>query len=174
MTALLEKSFDISKQQVWDAFRQVRRNKGAPGVDGVSLAEFEEGLGDNLYKIWNRLCSGSYSPPPVKAVEIPKPGGVRVLAVDVPRPRGTKSTRQGDAAGRRWNAHLRGQWTRGLLGTRSGRQIVFQMSISAANTLLSEPPRVRCIPSCLGRWRYASKYDPETRAGRFVWFGSCR
>ena len=48
MTALLEKSFDISKQQVWDAFRQVRRNKGAPGVDEVSLAEFEEDLGDNL------------------------------------------------------------------------------------------------------------------------------
>ena len=82
MTALLEKSFDISKQQVWDAFRQVRRNKGAPGVDEVSLAEFEEDLGDNLYKIWNRLCSGSYFPPPVKAVEIPKPGGgVRVLGV---------------------------------------------------------------------------------------------
>jgi RNA-directed DNA polymerase len=82
MTTSLGKSFDISKQQVWDAFRQVRRNRGAPGVDEVSLAEFEEDLGNNLYKIWNRLCSGSYFPPPVKAVEIPKPGGgVRVLGV---------------------------------------------------------------------------------------------
>jgi retron-type reverse transcriptase len=51
-------------------------------VDEVSLAEFEEDLGNNLYKIWNRLCSGSYFPPPVKAVEIPKSGGgVRVLGV---------------------------------------------------------------------------------------------
>ena len=51
------------------------KNKGAPGVDEVSLAEFETDLGNNLYKIWNRLCSGSYFPSPVKAVEIPKPGG---------------------------------------------------------------------------------------------------
>ena len=55
-TTSLGKSFDISKQQVWDAFRQVRRNKGAPGVDEVSLAEFEEDLGNTLYKIRNRLC----------------------------------------------------------------------------------------------------------------------
>ncbi len=82
MTTSTGKSFDISKQQVWDAFRQVRKNKGAPGGDEVSLAEFEEDLGNNLYKIWNRLCSGSYFPPPVKAVHIPKPGGgVRVLGV---------------------------------------------------------------------------------------------
>jgi RNA-directed DNA polymerase len=82
MTTSTGKSFDISKQQVWDAFRQVRKNKGAPGGDGVSLAEFETDLGNNLYKIWNRLCSGSYFPPPVKAVHIPKPGGgVRVLGV---------------------------------------------------------------------------------------------
>ena len=81
-TTSLGKSFDISKQQVWDAFRQVRRNKGAPGVDGVTLAEFEEDLGNNMYRIWNRLSSGSYFPPPVKAVHIPKPGGrVRVLGV---------------------------------------------------------------------------------------------
>ena len=70
MTTSTGKSFDISKQQVWDAFRQVRKNKGAPGGDAVSLAEFEEDLGNNLYKIWNRLCSGSYFPPPVKAVHI--------------------------------------------------------------------------------------------------------
>ena len=77
------KPFDISKQEVWEAYKKVRANKGAPGVDEVSLAEFEKDLKDNLYKIWNRMSSGSYFPPPVRAVEIPKPhgGGVRVLGV---------------------------------------------------------------------------------------------
>jgi RNA-directed DNA polymerase len=75
--------FDISKQEVWEAYKKVKANKGAPGVDEVPLAEFEADLKDNLYKIWNRMSSGSYFPPPVKAVEIPKPhgGGVRVLGV---------------------------------------------------------------------------------------------
>jgi RNA-directed DNA polymerase len=78
-----DKSFDISKRLVWEAYRRVRANKGAPGVDGQSLAEFETDLKNNLYKIWNRLSSGTYFPPPVRAVEIPKPhgGGVRVLGV---------------------------------------------------------------------------------------------
>jgi RNA-directed DNA polymerase len=77
------KSFDISKSEVWEAYRQVRANRGAPGVDGVTLEQFDEDLKDNLYKIWNRLSSGSYFPPPVKAVEIPKPhgGGTRTLGV---------------------------------------------------------------------------------------------
>ena len=77
-----DKSFVISKQLVWEAYRQVRANKGAAGVDGQSLAEFEKDLKNNLYKIWNRLSSGTYFPPPVRAVQIPKPqGGVRVLGV---------------------------------------------------------------------------------------------
>ena len=77
------KPFDIPKQLVWEAYWQVAANKGAPGVDECSLDEFEADLRDNLYKIWNRMSSGSYFPPPVKAVEIPKPngGGVRVLGV---------------------------------------------------------------------------------------------
>ena len=77
------KSFDISKWEVWEAYRQVRANRGAPGVDGVTLEEFEKDLKNNLYKIWNRMSSGSYFPPPVKAVEIPKPhgGGTRTLGV---------------------------------------------------------------------------------------------
>lgn len=77
------KSFDISKQHVWEAYRRVAANKGAPGVDGQTLAEFEADLKNNLYKIWNRMSSGSYFPPPVRAVEIPKPhgDGVRVLGV---------------------------------------------------------------------------------------------
>jgi RNA-directed DNA polymerase len=77
------KPFDISKQEVWEAYRQVKANKGAPGVDGRSIEEFEKDLKNNLYKIWNRMSSGSYFPPPVKAVEIPKShgGGVRILGV---------------------------------------------------------------------------------------------
>lgn len=77
------KPFEISKWEVWEAYRQVKANKGAPGVDEVSLEEFDKDLKDNLYKIWNRMSSGSYFPPPVKAVEIPKPHGqgTRVLGV---------------------------------------------------------------------------------------------
>ena len=77
------KPFEISKWEVWEAYRQVRANQGAPGVDGVTLDEFEMDLKNNLYRIWNRMSSGSYFPPPVRAVEIPKPhgGGTRVLGV---------------------------------------------------------------------------------------------
>src|SRR5690349_8785661 len=78
-----EKPFVIPKQLVWEAYRRVKANKGAPGVDGQSLEDFESGLRDNLYKIWNRMSSGTYFPPPVRAVEIPKPhgGGTRILGV---------------------------------------------------------------------------------------------
>jgi retron-type reverse transcriptase len=77
------KPFDISKREVQEAYQKVKANKGAPGVDRVTLAEFEKDLKNNLYKIWNRMSSGSYFPPPVKAVEIPKlhGGGTRVLGV---------------------------------------------------------------------------------------------
>jgi RNA-directed DNA polymerase len=76
------KSFAISKWAVWDAYRKVKANKGAPGVDDESIEEFEEDLQGNLYKLWNRLSSGSYFPPPVRAVEIPKKDGFsRVLGV---------------------------------------------------------------------------------------------
>jgi retron-type reverse transcriptase len=68
---------------VWEVDRAVAANEGAPGVDEVTLGQFESDLLNNLYKIWNRMSSGSYFPPPVGAVEIPKPhgGGVRVLGV---------------------------------------------------------------------------------------------
>jgi RNA-directed DNA polymerase len=68
-----DKSFAIPRRLVWEAWRQVKANKGAPGVDGQALDEFEADLADNLYKIWNRMSSGSYFPSPVRAVEIPKP-----------------------------------------------------------------------------------------------------
>ncbi len=80
----LGRSFDISKQEVWQAYLKVRANKGAPGVDGVSLEGFDKDLKNNLYKIWNRMSSGSYFPPPVRAVQIPKSspgGGIRILGV---------------------------------------------------------------------------------------------
>jgi RNA-directed DNA polymerase len=77
------KPFDIPKQMVWEAYRRVAANEGAPGVDRQTLDEFESDLKNNLFKIWNRMSSGSYFPPPVRAVEIPKPhgGGVRLLGV---------------------------------------------------------------------------------------------
>jgi len=76
------KPFEISKYVVWEAYERVKANKGAAGIDDESIAAFEENLKDNLYKIWNRMSSGSYFPPPVKAVEIPKKnGGIRILGV---------------------------------------------------------------------------------------------
>ncbi len=77
------KPFEISKWEVWEAWEKVKANKGAPGVDGCSIEEFEADLKNNLYRIWNRMSSGSYFPPPVRAVEIPKShgGGTRILGV---------------------------------------------------------------------------------------------
>ena len=76
------KPFQIPKQLVWEAYRRVKASKGAAGVDGESIADFESDLRGNLYKIWNRMSSGTYFPPPVMAVEIPKSGGgTRTLGV---------------------------------------------------------------------------------------------
>jgi RNA-directed DNA polymerase len=78
----MTKPFEVPKALVWQAFQRVKANGGSAGVDEESIAKFEEHLGDNLYKLWNRMASGSYFPPPVKAVPIPKKsGGVRVLGV---------------------------------------------------------------------------------------------
>ena len=76
------KPFIIPKQLVVEAFKAVKANAGAAGVDRQSIEDFERNLKDNLYKVWNRMSSGSYFPPPVKAVEIPKKnGGIRILGV---------------------------------------------------------------------------------------------
>jgi group II intron reverse transcriptase/maturase len=82
---LLEKArpFNITKRQVWEAYKRVKANKGAAGIDGQSIAEFGDDLANNLYKIWNRLSSGSYFPPPVKRVEIPKGDG-RMRPLGIP------------------------------------------------------------------------------------------
>ena len=69
------KPFDIPKREVWEAFKKVKANQGAAGVDGQSIRDFEAGLSDNLYKLWNRMSSGSYFPPPVRRVDIPKDDG---------------------------------------------------------------------------------------------------
>ncbi|WP_343577843.1 group II intron reverse transcriptase/maturase, partial [Mycobacterium sp.] len=77
------KSFDINKRLVYGAWMKVQANGGAPGVDAVSIERFADNERGNLYKLWNRMASGSYFPGPVRAVEIPKDhgAGVRVLGV---------------------------------------------------------------------------------------------
>ena len=76
------KPFRIAKRVVWEAYKRVKANQGSAGVDGESIAEFERDLQNNLYKLWNRMSSGSYFPPPVRTVEIPKDsGGTRTLGI---------------------------------------------------------------------------------------------
>ena len=76
------KPFCIPKREVWEAYKRVKTNQGAAGVDGQSIEKFEEDLKNNLFKIWNRMSSGSYFPPPVRRVEIPKDNeGTRPLGI---------------------------------------------------------------------------------------------
>jgi RNA-directed DNA polymerase len=76
------KPFQTGKVEVWEAYKRVKANRGVAGVDEQSLDDIEKDLRDNLYKLWNRMSSGSYLPPPVRRVETPKKGGgVRPLGV---------------------------------------------------------------------------------------------
>ena len=76
------KPYRIAKRAVWEAYQLVKANRGAAGVDDETIPMFEQNLSGNLYKLWNRMSSGSYFPPPVKQVEIPKAkGGTRKLGV---------------------------------------------------------------------------------------------
>jgi group II intron reverse transcriptase/maturase len=77
----MAKPFEVPKRIIWSAYQKVKRNGGAAGVDGETIAEFEQELKGNLYRIWNRMSSGTYFPPPVRAVEIPKRAGARLLGV---------------------------------------------------------------------------------------------
>jgi RNA-directed DNA polymerase len=85
MTATIPtgKPFQIDKKRVYEAYKAVRSNHGTAGVDGVTIEQFDSDLKGNLYRIWNRMCSGSYFPPPVRAVAIPKKSGdgERILGV---------------------------------------------------------------------------------------------
>ena len=77
-----DKPFNITKMQVYEAYKAVKSNQGAAGVDKETIEQFEANLKGNLYKLWNRMSSGSYFPPPVRAVSIPKKsGGERILGV---------------------------------------------------------------------------------------------
>ena len=76
------KPYDIPKREVWEAYKKVKANQGAAGVDGQTIAEFEADLENNLYKLWNRMSSGSYFPPPVRRVDIPKSDGRDAAAGD--------------------------------------------------------------------------------------------
>ena len=69
------KPFVIPKALLWEAWQRVKANKGAAGIDGQTVGEFDADLSKNLYRIWNRMSSGSYFPPAVKAVPIPKKSG---------------------------------------------------------------------------------------------------
>lgn len=76
------KSFTISKQLVYESYQRVKSNRGSAGIDGIRMEDFDKNLSRNLYKIWNRMSSGSYFPSPVKLVEIPKSnGGKRPLGI---------------------------------------------------------------------------------------------
>ena len=76
------KPFPVTKRKVWEAWNRVKANQGRAGIDGQSIADFEAKLEDNLYKLWNRMASGSYHPKPVRRVEIPKAsGGTRPLGI---------------------------------------------------------------------------------------------
>src|SRR5690348_17365682 len=77
------KPHDIPKREVWEAYKRVRANQGAAGVDGQMISDFDADLENNLYKLWNRLSSGSYFPPPVRRVEIPKSDG-RMRPLGIP------------------------------------------------------------------------------------------
>ena len=78
------KSYVIAKRAVWEAYQQVKANRGAAGIDDETIVMFEQNLSRNLYKLWNRMSSGSYFPPPVKQVEIPKAkGSTRKLGISV-------------------------------------------------------------------------------------------
>ena len=107
------KSFDISKRLVWEAYKSVKANEGAAGVDGQSIEEFEADLKNNLYRIWNRMSSGTYFPPPVRAVEIPKPhgGGTRILEFPL---LATESLKQW------WRCNCCREWSRSFMTTRTG------------------------------------------------------
>src|SRR5260370_2951722 len=78
------KPFEIDKRLIWEAWKQVKKNQGAPGIDGQTIEQFEQDPKGNLFKLWNRMSSGTYFPSPVRVVEIPKPGTAGKRALGIP------------------------------------------------------------------------------------------
>src|SRR5690242_14174700 len=95
------KPYDIPKREVWEAYKTVRANQGAAGVDGQTISDFEADLENNLYKLWNRLSSGSYFPSPVRRVDIPKSDGKT-------RPLGIPTV--ADRIAQRWSNGIWNRW----------------------------------------------------------------
>ena len=137
------KPFKIPKREVWEAFKRVKANQGAAGVDGQSIVDFEANLAANLHKVWNWMSSGSYFPPPVRRVDIPKAnGGTRPLGIP------TVADRVAQEVARRF---LEPIWSRCstlyFYGYRSGKS-----AIDAVRTA-----RQRC-------WRYDWVLDLDVKA----------
>src|SRR5712692_6292596 len=78
------KPFCIAKREVWEAYKQVKANRGAAGIDGQTIQDFERDMSNNLYRIWNRMSSGSYFPPPVRRVDIPKGDSGKTRPLGIP------------------------------------------------------------------------------------------
>jgi group II intron reverse transcriptase/maturase len=137
------KPFKIPKRDIWEAFKRVKANQGAAGVDGQTIADFEADLSNNLYKLWNRMSSGSYFPPPVRRVDIPKAdGGTRPLGIPTVADRVAQ-----DVARRYLEPHLEPVFHADSYGYRPGRS-----AIDAVRTA-----RQRC-------WRYDWVLDIDVRS----------
>ena len=106
MSGMEGKPFAIPKQLVWQAWKSVKANGGAAGADGVTIEMFEKDLKNNLYKVWNRMSSGTYFPPPVRAVEIPKASGGTRIARRAHRGRQGGADSGRDGAGAQDGGHL--------------------------------------------------------------------
>ena len=157
-------SFEIRKRLVYEAWQRVQANGGAPGVDAVSIERFAADEANNLYKLWNRMSSGSYFPGPVRAVEIPKDQGqgVRVLGV----PNTADRVAQTAAAmlleeklepifhPDSYGTYHRGlpDWERGDRGTLRMSVILGQVARGSAGSLSSEAP-ASCSPPRTSSWR---------------------
>ena len=161
------KPFDIPKREVWEAFKKVKANQGAAGVDGQSIADFEADLTNNLYELWNRLSSGSYFPPPVRRVDTPKmDGGTRPLGIP------TVADRIAQEVARRYSRSTCG-WREGVLTSRLSATRMTPFVIARA------PRRRRCYGArlqtvlrpaswcCIPRRRRSSTFKDANRRGDF-------
>ena len=146
------KPFDIPKREVWEAFKCVKANQGAAGVDRQSIADFEADLSNNLYKLWNRLSSGSYFPPPVRRVDIPKAdGGTRPLGIP------TVADRIAQEVARRYlEPYLEAVFHADAYGYRPGRSAIDAV----------RQARQRC-------WRYDWVLDIDVSPKGFAGGGRC-